>query len=1020
MRTRLIPETLEPRRLLAFTTPVISEFLAVNESGVRDEDGDRPDWVEIHNPLSTSVNLEGYYLTDDAANKRKWRLPAVTLPSRGYLVVFASDKDRRTAGRQLHTNFKLDAGGEYLGLVKPDGTTVVSQFSPEFPEQTADVSYGLPASGTTVGEGYRFLQTPTPGAPNTSQAIVHDTKFSRDRGFYSSSFTVAITTETPGAQIRYTTNGQPPTATTGTVYTGPVTISRTTTLRAAAFKSGYLPSNVDTQTYIFVDDVVRQSPTGAAPAGWPSSWGQNVVDYGMDPNVVNSSAYSGTIRDALKAIPTYSIVMKLDDLFNPTNGIYANPREDGREWERPASVELIKPDGTRGFQIDAGIRIRGGFSRSTSNPKHAFRLFFRSEYGAPKLNYPVFGEDGPDEFDGFDLRTFQNYSWSFQGDARGVFLRDQFSRDTQLAMGQPAERGDFVHLYVNGQYWGLYNTDERPEADYAESHFGGSSSDYDVIKVDPDLGYRIEATDGDLNAWTELWNLARAGLGSETAYQRVQGRNPDGTRNSSYKVLLDVDNLIDYMLVNIYAGNLDGPVSAFLGNQSPNNFFAIRNRTSASTGFKFVAHDSEHTLLDVNVDRTGPFPAGTTDVTKSNPHYLWTQLSANPNFRLRVADRIQKHLLNPGGALTASESRERFLDRKAEIDKAVVAESARWGDAKREPAFTRADWLAQVNWILNNFFPNRSGIVVNQLRADGLFPSVAAPAFSKNGGSVASGFQLSITRPGGAGTIYYTLDGKDPRLPTGAVSSSAVRYTGAITLTQSRTVRARILSGATWSALKEASFTVTASTGSISGVAYNDADADGSRDSGEAGVSGRRMYLDLDNDGVFDSGEPSVLTDSSGNYRFPNLAAGTYRVRQVLPSGWRFTSPSSGRLTVTLAAGQNSGGRNFGTTQRVLISGAVYNDANGSGSRNSGESGLSGWRAYLDADRDGRFDSGERSVLTDSSGNWSFRDLLAGTYVVRVVQQSGWTRTAPSGGSFTITLTSGQSSTGRLFGQRQA
>ncbi len=221
MRTRLTPETLEPRRLLAFTTPVISEFLAVNDGGLRDENGDRPDWVEIHNPTSGSVSLDGYYLTDDAGNKRKWRLPAVTLASRGYLVVFASDKDRRTAGRQLHTNFQLDAGGEYLGLVKPDGTTVVSQFSPEFPEQTADVSYGLPASGTTVGEGYRFLKTPTPGAPNASQWIVHDTKFSKDRGFYSSSFTVAITTQTPGAQIRYTTNGQPPTATTGAVYTGP-------------------------------------------------------------------------------------------------------------------------------------------------------------------------------------------------------------------------------------------------------------------------------------------------------------------------------------------------------------------------------------------------------------------------------------------------------------------------------------------------------------------------------------------------------------------------------------------------------------------------------------------------------------------------------------------------------------------------------------------------------------------------------------------------------------------------------
>jgi hypothetical protein len=186
----------------------------------------------------------------------------------------------------------------------------------------------------------------------------------------------------------------------------------------------------------------------------------------MDPEVVANALYASEIKTDLKAVPTFSIVTTLSNLFNPANGIYQNPNGAGAAWERPCSLELIYPDGTKGFQIDCGLRIRGGFSRSSDNPKHAFRFFFRQEYGTTKLKYKLFPKDptAVEEFDTFDLRTFQNYSWSFGGDPNGIFLRDQLSRDMQLAMGQQGERGDFYHLYINGVYWGLYNTDERPEA----------------------------------------------------------------------------------------------------------------------------------------------------------------------------------------------------------------------------------------------------------------------------------------------------------------------------------------------------------------------------------------------------------------------------------------------------------------------------------------------------------------------------------------------------------------------------
>jgi len=689
--------------------------------------------------------------------------------------------------------------------------------------------------------GMEYFTTPTPRKANEagSKGIVADTKFSHDRGFYEAPFDLVISSETAGAQIRYTLDGTAPTVIRGMIYTLPIRISGTTTIRAAAYKVGYIPTDVDGQTYLFLDDVIRQSPTGQRPTtspAWPNAGSVNgqIINYGMDPDVVNNALYKDTIKNDLKSIPTYSIVMDLKDLFDPSTGIYANPGGEGRTWERPMSLELIYPDDRDGFHINGGIRIRGGYSRSTDNPKHAFRFFFRDEYGEGKLHFPVFGKDGAaQEFDGFDLRCAQNYSWSFDGSNLGVFIRDQFSRDTQLAMGWQAERGDFYHLYINGQYWGLYNTDERPEASWAASYYGGTSDDYDVIKVEAGP-YTINATDGDMGAWTRLWNVAKAGLTSNDAYFKIQGRNPDGTPNPAYENLVDVDNLIDYMLVIYYGGNLDAPISNFLGNTSPNNFYAYRKRDGSAGGFRFVAHDSEHTLLNVNENRLGPYSAGST-LDKSNPQWLFQQLWNNPEFKLRVADHIQKAFFN-GGVFYVDPANPkwdplhpernvpaaRFMKRKDEIDRAVVGESARWGDSKRSTPLTRADWLNTINSILNSFFPTRSTVVLTQLKGKGLYPNVGAPVFSQHGGVISTGF--SLTMKATAGIIYYTLDGSDPRLIGGAVSPAAVAYGSAVPLPRTTTVKARVLGGGTWSALTEASFTLDMSALRITELMYHPAD----------------------------------------------------------------------------------------------------------------------------------------------------------------------------------------------------
>ncbi len=935
--------------------PVISEFLALNDQSLGDEDGDPSDWIEIHNPDGEAVSLAGYGLSDDPADLFRWVFPEIALEPGGFLVVFASGKDRGDPQGTLHAPFRLSGDGEFLALTPPGSVAPISAFEPAYPEQREDVSYGLAQTGqeellslispgaagriliptqslpagwfdpgfddsawnlASTGIGYErgsgyqgflgpggdvgdvmferstsvclrlefeigdvhglrglvlsmqyddgfvaylngvrvaaanepddlsgipaarenhsdqsailfeefdlsgrvallrtgknmlavhglnvspgssdmlivpqlaasrvlqveqgsygYLRLPSPGALNgpSFEGFVADTKFSADRGLHTEPFDVSISSATEDAVIRYTLDGSTPTSGSGLVYTAPLRIDRTTTLRAAAFREGLVPSNVDTLTFLFLEDVLSQDANGQPPPGWPASGSINgqVLDYGMDPEIVGARYPRAAVREALSALPSLSIVTDLRHYFDSGSGIYVNAGGDGRSWERPASLELLSPDGSAGFQIDAGLRIRGGFSRTSSNPKHSFRLFFRRAYGRGKLAYPLFGDEGVDRFDNIDLRTSQNYSWAFQGDGRNTMLRDVFSRDTQRDMGQPYTRSRCYHLYLNGRYWGLYQTQERSEASFAASYFGGQPEDYDVIKS---FG---SVTDGTRAAHSRLWREATLGFADETRYFRVQGLFPDGSADLSAERLLNVDNLIDYMIITYYTGDRDGPGSRYT-QPNPNNFYAIYNRANPG-GFLYFEHDSEHSLDTGDNDLTFPFTTGSGE-TQFNPHWLHEQLAVSRHYRERFADAVQRHLFN-GGVLSPERALARHDARAAEIEVAILAESARWGDARRSDPFDQADWLSAVE-TTRRWIRGRREVLLQQLRARGWIPALEAPAFQPSGGETGPGSAVTF-QSGSGGTVYYTLDGSDPRDPDGSISPAAgsVRPSGLI------------------------------------------------------------------------------------------------------------------------------------------------------------------------------------------------------------------------------------------------
>ena len=659
-------------------------------------------------------------------------------------------------------------------------------------------------------------------------------RFDPPRGFYSAPFECTISCDSAGSVIRYTLDGSDPrTNAAASELRSPLkiridpasTAGREATpavaVRAVAVKNGRMITDAASHTYIFIPKVKTQTYPGG---DWPESRvNRERLDYPMDPDVVNDPRYKDKIEASLKDIPSFCINTDLGSLFDPDTGIYANPTQRGREWERAASIELIDPSGKEeGFQINAGIRIRGGYSRIGNQPKHAFRFYFRQEYGPGKLEYPLFQDEGVSSFDGVDLRTGQNYSWSYMGYSGhvGIFIRDVFSRDCQRDMGEPYTRSRPYHLYLNGMYWGLYQTQERSEASYAESYFGSDKDNYDVVKVDPVNGMNIEATDGNLQAFQSLWALSMAGFSGNAEYFKAQGRNADGSLNFSYPVLADPAGLIDYLLIIYYTGNFDSPVTAFGGNRAPNNFFGIYDRLGRA-GFRFFIHDAEHSLMDprysenedYGYDRTGPYPCGDRK-EYFNPQWLHQQFSENAEYRMLFADRIYKHFFNKG-ALTVDAVLSRFQARADEISLAVIAESARWGDSNVHPPRTKDDdWLPSVEWVKENFFPERGDIVLGQLADDNLYPLLQPPVF-RNGSqsvmdeklTVAAGTSIHLVNlnPGGAGSIYYTVDGTDPRRIGGSVNASA--FDGGddreLTISSNTVLKARVKEGSIWSALHE-------------------------------------------------------------------------------------------------------------------------------------------------------------------------------------------------------------------------
>lgn len=513
--------------------PRLNELVAKNGDGLKDEDGEEQDWLELYNPNPFPIDAGLYRLTDDGTLAVSWEIPAGrVIDGEGFLVIFGSDKNR--VGAELHTDFKFSSEGDYIALLDDSGTTILGQIPLDypttalFPEVPEDRSYGYDESGML-----KFFDKPSPGEVNGAgfDGFVADTGFSHDRGFYDTEFSLLISSETPEAVIRYTTDGSLPSATNGMTYSGPLSISQTTAVRAMATKPGFAPTNVDTHTYIFASDVIASSV--------------------MDTGITQNAAYSEEMVNSLKALPVISInVENVGDLDNDS--------------EQLTSVEMIFADGKQGFQEDAGISLFGGYY--TDFAKKSYRLYFRKRYGVGKLEYPLYrgfenGYASVEKFDSLELR-----SGSHDMAMRGAYMGNRFSDDTMLEMGNVNPHGRFVHVIRNGVYWGQYHLRERWNAAMAEEYFGGEKEDYEAINGNANVGGWAPGTayDGDGSGWAEIKARAAGSTPWTSLLSRVDMRSyldfmlmyKWGSSENEYRAFLESK---DFGLgMRIYLNDADG------------------------------------------------------------------------------------------------------------------------------------------------------------------------------------------------------------------------------------------------------------------------------------------------------------------------------------------------------------------------------------------------------------------------------------------------------------------------------
>jgi hypothetical protein len=574
----------------------INEVMAVNLSTIRDEDGDYPSWVEIFNSSDEILSLKGFGLSDRENDPFRWRFPDVSIAPGEQLLVFTSRKARQNPNQgHLHTNFQIQPTGETVILTHPTGITMDKLHTGRL---IPDVSIGRQPDGSPTR--YLFEQA-TPGTVNSTRTYAGYAtapRLSLPGGFYQDEATVALYTPAVNATILYTLDGsdphseflrynrsflitdsarlQPPRTKNGTVYAHPLRVTSTTVIRARAYEEGKLPSEAVQATYFF--------------------------------NIGHS-------------LPVLSVYVDPDEMFDPVRGMYMRgsnsspvfPHKGANYWqniELPVHMEMYEQDGTRGFAFDLGMRIAGAYSRA--DPQKSFNLFARNIYGHNEFTYPFFIDfpNKPTTHKAITLRT-SGQDWRFTK-IRDIMMTSLLE-DTQLDYQAYRQ----AVLYINGQYWGIYNIRERINPHYLKYNHGIDPEQLDILQGNGWVRDGSNAHYRALEEYARKHNLADA---EHYAYMKTQ---------------MDIDNYVDYWIAQIYFAQTDSANIRFWREQSQNG---IWRWITFDLDWAFWRNNYDHNSLAFVTNPQG------TGYARSLRTTLMSSLLANREFRDLFIERLVYHL----------------------------------------------------------------------------------------------------------------------------------------------------------------------------------------------------------------------------------------------------------------------------------------------------------------------------------------------------------------------------------------
>jgi len=707
-----------------FNSVYVTEFLADNQRGLQDDDGERSGWIELYNGGNAPVNLAGWFLTDNPTNLTKWRFPGIVLLPDKYFVVFASAKNRTDDLAHLHTNFRLEKNGNYLALVNA-ATNAVSEFSPA--RQSPDVSDGRVRGEPNIRG--RFLE-PTPGRPNktSGKGFAPEVVFSKKSGNFTEPFTLTLSSAASDVVIHFTSDGTLPTS-NSLIYATPLLITNTAHIRARAYKNGLLPGPPSSQAYVW-----------------------------LFTNVLNfSSTLPILVMDTLgKETPasTRSSFVRLS-FFEPVNG----------------RTSLTNPPTltTRG-----GFHIRG--STSSGMPQSGFALQFLDEFNEEKHLSPL---GLPAESD-WVLYAPNAYD--------PVLIHNPFIHQLSRDIGRYSSRTRFVEVFI-----------ERGAGRLKESYYNGLYVLEEKIKVGKNRVNidRVGAEDLKPPNVTGgyLLKFDRMGPGESGVFGygdrgmvyvepkeqviRLPQRAPqreyvDKFFNefnralhgpkwkdpaSGYRAYIDVDAAIDFHVLEVLSGNVDAMVLSTYFYKPRNGKIICGPHWDFDRALGSIDPRDEYP----RIWNTGPFFGGE----------WWPRLFSDPDFWQQWVDRWQE-LRATHFSLT---NLYRLTDQlAAEVRDAQPRQYAKWNFQPRGGSYD-SEVARMKDWL-----SNRIDFIDEQL--------TQPPRFNRDGGRVAPGFLLTLAAPTNS-TIYYTLDGSDPRLSQGSISSSAMIYSNAIPIKSSSKIIAR-------------------------------------------------------------------------------------------------------------------------------------------------------------------------------------------------------------------------------------